>query len=61
MDIVDAKNMVDRLSQTEIRTLCICLLMKREYDGLNERIWDAKKHLDWDSRVDFLVNDLFRI
>ena len=35
----------------DITKLCICLLFKRENDGLNGRTWNASKHSIWEKRT----------
>ena len=34
------------------KLLCLYLLKKREFDGLNGRTWNATEHLEWENRVE---------
>ncbi len=43
--------LANQISRKDLETICICLLYKRMYDGLNGRVWDAGKHLTWEDRL----------
>lgn len=43
--------LIAEIKESDARTLCLCLLYKRENDGLNGRTWDSDKQLIWENRV----------
>jgi hypothetical protein len=43
--------MIDGMFNTEVRGLCHLLLLKRSVDGLNGRTWDAGMHLDYETSI----------
>lgn len=45
--------LVKDLDRKSLETVCLCLLYKRESDGLNNRIWDASKHMIWEDRLSY--------
>ena len=47
--------LVERLSRKNLEILCMCLLQKREVDGINGRMWDACKHLAWEDRISIIL------
>ncbi len=45
--------LVKDLDRQSLETVCLCLLYKRESDGLNGRKWDAQKHILWEDRLSY--------
>lgn len=50
-------DLLDSLTMAELRAITESLLLKREYDGLNGRPFDALKHMKYEDRV----SDILRI
>lgn len=43
--------LVAEIKEADVRDLCLCLLYKRESDGLNGRTWNSGKHIIWEHRI----------
>lgn len=53
-------DLLDSLTMAELRAITESLLLKREYDGLNGRPWDALKHMKYEDRVSDILRIRFR-
>ena len=47
---------VKLLSRDEVDILCYFLLMKRKYDGLNNRNWNAIQHYKYEMMIQGFIN-----
>jgi len=47
--------LVEDLDRKTLQNLCLCLLYKRESDGLNGRTWNASKHMIWEDRLSYIL------
>ena len=47
--------LVKKMKRSDLEALCMCLLYKRESDGLNKRTWDASRHLKWEGRLSIIL------
>lgn len=49
---------IRNLSRPVLDQLAYALIMKRKYDGINGRTWDASEHLKWEDIIDALLDIL---
>jgi len=47
---------IDAMPKDSIKKLLHAILMKRSFDGLNGRIWDAQKHLEYEMIINKLLD-----
>jgi hypothetical protein len=47
---------IEKMSKTKQKELLLCLLGKRDVDGLNGRVWNASDHWFWEQRIESLLN-----
>lgn len=48
---------IRRMQREDLNQLAFSLIMKRQYDGLNGRNWDACEHLKWEDIVDSMLHN----
>ena len=51
-------NDVRNLSRPVLDQLAYALIMRRQYDGLNDRTWNTSEHLKWENIIRALLDIL---